>query len=66
MVSMQLAKDVANKSVGENVLPNPLLSIGASVVMVQELRRCVASVLNFPVYMTSDVAMMVKMLNELL
>jgi len=31
MVSMQVAKDVANKSVGENVLPKPLLSVGASV-----------------------------------
>lgn len=66
IVNMQLAKDVANKSVGENVLPKPLLSIGASVVKVDELFRCVASVLKSPMYMTSDVAMYRYMLNELL
>ena len=49
IVSIQLAKEVANKSVGENVLPKPLLSIGASVVMLDALRRCVASVLNSPI-----------------
>jgi hypothetical protein len=33
MVSIQLAREVANKSVGENVLPKPLLSTGASVLI---------------------------------
>jgi hypothetical protein len=48
IVNMQLANDVANKSVGENVLPKPLLSIGASVEIFDELLIWMASVLSSP------------------
>lgn len=48
IVSIQLARDVANKSVGENVLPKPLLSVGASVRIVVALFVCTASVSSAP------------------
>ena len=49
MVSMQLARAVATRSVGENASPLPRLSTGASVMMWLPERRWTASVRRSPV-----------------
>jgi len=64
IVSIQLPRAVATKSVGENDLPRPLLSTGASVMMVVPDLRCVASVLRSPLYMTFDVDICTYLLDE--
>ena len=48
IVSMHEANAVATRSVGEKASPFPLLSVGASVIIVFPERRCVASVLREP------------------
>ena len=48
MVMAQDASEVAKRSVGENACPLPLLSVGASVIMVSPDFRCLAAVLKFP------------------
>jgi len=48
IVTMHLPKDVAIRSVGENLSPLPWLSVGASVSIIVLLCKCVASVLNAP------------------
>jgi hypothetical protein len=53
---MQLASDVAIKSVGENASPLPWLSTGASVIICFLLAKCSASVRNPPKYLTKLVA----------
>jgi hypothetical protein len=47
-VIMQVASEVAIKSVGENLSPLPLLSTGASVSKLLLLRKWVQVVLNSP------------------
>src|SRR6478735_12476774 len=54
-VSMQVASDVASRSVGEKRSPLPLLSVGASVSKEDWERKWVHSVLNSPLYNTEDV-----------
>ena len=44
----QDANEVANKSVGEKALPLPLLSVGASVMMVFPDFKCLQVVRRFP------------------
>lgn len=41
VVTMQESNDVAHKSVGENVVPLPKLSFGASVLMTDPEGSCV-------------------------
>jgi hypothetical protein len=57
MVSIQLASEVASRSVGEKWVPSPWLSFGASVSRVAPDCMCIACVRNCPTYITSDVAM---------
>jgi hypothetical protein len=54
-VIMQVASEVAIKSVGEKRSPFPLLSTGASVSKLFPERRCVQTVLSSPSYSTVDV-----------
>jgi hypothetical protein len=48
-----MAKDVQSKSVGEKASPLPLLSTGASEMIVLPLFRCIAEHLRPPWYLTS-------------
>ena len=48
IVMAQEARDVARISVGENASPLPLLSVGASVIMVSLDFICVQAVLSLP------------------
>src|SRR3954463_5672457 len=54
-VSIHVASDVANRSVGEKRSPLPLLSVGASVSKADWDCRWVHSVLNSPLYNTEEV-----------
>ena len=54
MVIIQDPKAVATKSVGENASPLPLLSIGASVIIVSPEDKCTASVLRLFLYTIFD------------
>src|SRR5690606_23665671 len=54
-VSIQLASEVASKSVGEKEAPSPWLSGGASVIISTPDRVCAALVLSEPAYTTFDV-----------
>jgi hypothetical protein len=47
---------VATKSVGEKASPLPLLSMGASVIIVVPDAKCSHEVLKSPRYVTLDVA----------
>ena len=49
-VVIQLHNADATKSVGEKALPFPLLSTGASVIIVSEDFKCVECVLSSPRY----------------
>ena len=55
IVSIQDASAVATKSVGEKASPFPLLSIGASVIILFPDLIWIASVLRAPLYTTLDV-----------
>ena len=55
---MQDANAVATKSVGENALPLPSLSTGASVMMVLPDCKWMASVLKSPLYTTFEIMML--------
>src|SRR6266704_7177679 len=52
VVLMQVARAVATRSVGENALPLPLLSVGASVAISDFDGPCTASQCRSPVYLT--------------
>src|SRR6266581_5530753 len=57
VVLMHVARAVATRSVGENALPFPLLSIGASVAIFDFDGRCTASQCKSPVYLTEMLTM---------
>src|SRR5881275_2966168 len=53
VVVMQVARAVATRSVGENASPLPLLSVGASVEILDLDGPCVALQRKSPLYVTS-------------
>ena len=57
MVSMQVARAVPMRSVGENCSPRPALSTGASVLKLAEDDLWVASQCSSPVYLHNTVDM---------
>src|ERR1700730_12631564 len=58
VVLMQVPSAVATRSVGENASPLPLLSVGASVAIVDCDGPCVASQCRSPVYLISTLTML--------
>ena len=54
----QAAKEVEHKSVGEKASPLPLLSVGASVMIVVPLCKCVHSTRKPPKYFAFTVAIL--------
>src|SRR5204862_6378397 len=57
VVVMHVARAVATRSVGENACPFPLLSLGASVEILDCEGPCVASQCKSPVYCTETSTM---------
>src|SRR5213083_2391197 len=57
VVLMHVPRAVATRSVGENVSPFPLLSLGASVAIFDCDGPCVASQCKSPVYLTETSTM---------
>src|SRR5690606_20090373 len=60
VVSIQVANAVATVSVGEKYSPLPLLSTGASVIILFPERTCVARVRNLPKYTTCAVIIILE------
>src|SRR6185437_10318779 len=58
VVSMQVASETHNRSVGENRSPFPRLSVGASVSRVVLLCKCSASQRKFPLYIIDAVILL--------